>query len=244
MKIAVGFATGSLGVIAEAAHSAMDLVAALLTLLAVRVADREADEEHPYGHGRFESVSALVETGLLLLTCVWVAWEAIARLLNPGRHVEASIWAFGVMAISIAVDWSRSRALGRAAGEHGSPTLEADALHFSSDIWSSVAVIVGLSLVWLGDRFPEAAWLSHADAVAALLVSAIVVRAGLRLGRETVAALVDTAPPGLLPRLRDAAGEVDGVVAVPRVRLRRVGNKMFVDLTVLIARTMPFARAH
>lgn len=244
LKIAVGLATGSLGILAEAAHSAMDLVAALLTLLAVRVADREADEEHPYGHGRFESVSALVETGLLLLTCVWVAWEAIARLLNPVRHVEASIWAFGVMALSIAIDWSRSRALSRAAREHGSPALEADALHFSSDIWSSAAVIVGLALVWLGNRFPEAAWLGHADAVAALLVSAIVVRAGVRLGRETVAALVDTAPPGLLPRLREVAGDVDGVVAVPRVRLRRVGNKMFVDLTALVARTTPFASAH
>jgi cation diffusion facilitator family transporter len=244
MKIVVGFATGSLGILAEAAHSAMDLVAALLTLLAVRVADREADESHPYGHGRFENVSALFETGLLLLTCAWVGWQAVERLLSGGHHVDASIWAFAVMAVSIAVDWSRSRALSRAAKEHGSQALEADALHFSSDIWSSAVVMLGLALVWLGDRLPGAEWLAQADAVAALLVSAIVVVVGGRLGRDTVAALVDTAPPGLLPRLRDAAAEVDGVLAVPRVRLRRVGNKLFVDLTALVARTTPFARAH
>jgi cation diffusion facilitator family transporter len=244
MKVAVGLATGSLGILAEAAHSAMDLVAALLTLLAVRVADRAPDESHPYGHGRFENVSALFETGLLLLTCVWVAWEAVGRLLSGVRHVDASIWAFAVMAVSIVVDWSRSRALSRAAKEHGSQALEADALHFSSDIWSSAVVMLGLALVWLGDRLPGGEWLAHADAVAALLVSAIVVFVGARLGRDTIAALVDTAPPGVLPRLRDAAAEVDGVLAVPRVRLRRVGNKLFVDLTALVARTTPFARAH
>jgi cation diffusion facilitator family transporter len=244
LKVVVGFTTGSLGILAEAAHSAMDLVAALMTLLAVRVADREADESHPYGHGRFENVSALFETALLLATCVWVAWEAIDRLLNGGRHVDASIWAFAVMAVSIVVSWSRARALTRAAREHGSQALEADALHFSSDVWSSAVVMFGLALVWLGDRLPDAEWLAHADAVAALLVSAIVVVVGLRLGRETVAALVDTAPPGVLPRLRDVAAEVDGVLAVPRVRLRRVGNKLFVDLTALVARTTPFARAH
>jgi cation diffusion facilitator family transporter len=244
LKTVVGFSTGSLGILAEAAHSALDTVAALLTLLAIRVADREADESHPYGHGRFENLSALFETGLLLATCAWVAWEAFQSLLGGGHHVEASVWAFAVMAVSIAVDWSRSRALSRAAREHGSQALEADALHFSSDIWSSAVVMLGLALVWLADRLPDAEWLKRADAVAALIVSAIVVWISLRLGRATVDALVDRAPPGMAERVHAAARGVDGVLRAERVRLRRVGNKLFVDLTVAVARTMPFARAH
>ena len=244
LKVVVGVSTGSLGIVAEAAHSALDLVAAILTLLAVRVADRAADESHPYGHGRFENLSALFETGLLLATCGWVAYEAVNRLLDGGHHVEASVWAFAVMAVSIAVDWSRSRVLMRAAREHGSQALEADALHFSSDIWSSAVVMVGLALVWLAERLPDAGWLVRADAVAALIVSAIVVWIGLRLGRATVDALVDRAPPGMAGRIRGAAQAVEGVLGADRVRLRRVGNKLFVDLTIAVDRTLPFARAH
>jgi cation diffusion facilitator family transporter len=244
LKIGVGVSTGSLGILAEAAHSAMDLIAALLTLLALRVADRAPDESHPYGHGRFENLSAFFETGLLLLTCLWVAWEAVQRLLGGAHRVEATFWAFAVMAISIAVDWSRSRALSRAAREHGSQALEADALHFSSDIWSSAVVILGLALVWLSDRLPDAEWLAQADAVAALIVSAIVVWVGLRLGHATVDALTDRAPPGMARRVRTVAGEVAGVLQADRVRVRRVGNKQFVDLTVAVDRTLSFARAH
>ncbi|HEY3078531.1 MAG TPA: cation diffusion facilitator family transporter [Chloroflexota bacterium] len=244
LKLVVGLSTGSLGILAEAAHSASDLIAALLTLLAVNVADREADESHPYGHGRFENLSALFETGLLLVTCGWVAWEAVQRLLGGSHRVEASFWAFAVMAISIVVDWSRSRALSRAAREHGSQALEADALHFSSDIWSSAVVMLGLGLVWLAERQPDAGWLEHADAVAALFVSAIVVRVGLRLGHATVDALADRAPPGVAGRIRAAALEVDGVLRAERIRVRRVGNKLFLDLTVAVDRTLPFARAH
>jgi cation diffusion facilitator family transporter len=245
LKLGVGLSTGSLGILAEAAHSALDLIAALLTLLAIRVADREADESHPYGHGRFENISALFETGLLLLTCVWVAWEAVHRLLGGVPHrVEASVWAFAVMAVSIVVDYTRSRALSRAARVHGSQALEADALHFSSDIWSSAVVILGLTLVWLSDRLPGAEWLAGADALAALLVSAIVVWVGLRLGLATVDALTDRAPPGLARHVHAAAALVQGVVRAERVRVRRVGNKLFVDLTVAVDRTLPFARAH
>jgi divalent metal cation (Fe/Co/Zn/Cd) transporter len=148
------------------------------------------------------------------------------------------------MAFSIVVDWSRSRALSRAAREHGSQALEADALHFSSDIWSSAVVMLGLALVWLADRLPDAEWLENADAVAALIVSAIVVWVGLRLGKATIDALADRAPPGMAARVRAAAGEVEGVLGAERIRLRRVGNKLFIDLTVAVDRTLPFARAH
>ena len=244
LKLVVGLATGSLGLLAEAAHSGLDLVAALMTLLAVRIAAREADASHPYGHGRFENVSALFETFLLLATCAWVIYEAADRLASGEVHVESSIWAFVVMAISIAVDWSRSRALKRAAVEHGSVALEADALHFSTDIWSSAVVILGLALVWIGQRTPEANLLARADAVAALLVAAIVVFVSGRLGIATIASLVDTAPAGLADQIQAAAAGCPGVLGAGRVRLRRAGNKLFVDLVVSVARTTTFAGAH
>jgi cation diffusion facilitator family transporter len=244
LKLGVWLATGSLGILAEAAHSGLDLVAALMTLLAVRIADREADASHPYGHGRFENLSALFETLLLLATCVWVIYEAVGRLISGDVHVESSPWAFVVMAVSIAIDWSRARALNRAAEEHGSMALKADALHFSTDIWSSAVVIVGLALVWLGERVPGGEALARADAIAALVVAGIVVWVSGRLGVETIASLVDTAPPGLAERILAAAETCPGVLAAGRVRLRPAGNKLFVDLVASVARTTTFAGAH
>ena len=159
MKLVVGLLTGSLGILAEAAHSGLDLVAALMTLFAVRVASRPADETHHYGHGKVENLSAFLETGLLVLTAIWVIYEAIRRLLFHDSHVEITIWAFVVMAISIAVDFIRSRRLLRVARATGSQALEADALHFSTDIWSSSVVIAGLLVVWLAGRFSLPGWL-------------------------------------------------------------------------------------
>lgn len=244
MKLAVGLATGSLGILAEAAHSALDFVAALMTLFAVRIADREADESHLYGHGRFENLSAFAETLLLLLTCGWVIWEALERLSSGVTHVQPSIWAFAVMLISIVIDWSRSRALRRAAEEHDSQALQADALHFSTDMWSSGVVLVGLALVWLGQRVPGFGALANADAVAALGVAAIVIWVSARLGWETVSALTDRAPAGLAAAIGGAALACEGVVTAERVRLRRAGSKSFVDLIVTVARTTTFAGAH
>src|SRR5277367_5096243 len=133
LKIVVGFSTGSLGILSEAAHSGLDLIASLLTYFSVGVSDKPADADHQYGHGKVENFSAFVETGLLLLTCVWVVYEAIMRLFYRHVEVEPSIWAFAVMLLSMAVDWWRSRALGRIATKYDSQALEADALHFSTD---------------------------------------------------------------------------------------------------------------
>ena len=177
MKLVVGLMTGSLGILAEAAHSGLDLVAAVVTFLAVRFSDKPADHEHPYGHGKVENFSALVETVLLFLTCGWIIYEAVQRLFFHSKEVQASFWAFLVMAISIAVDVSRSRMLYRAARQHRSQALEADALHFHTDIWSSSVVIGGLALVWLGRNvLPEySGLLAKADALAALGVAFIVI---------------------------------------------------------------------
>src|SRR5271154_620668 len=137
LKIVVGITTGSLGILSEAAHSGLDLIAALVTLFSVRVSDKPADADHQYGHGKFENFSAFIETGLLLLTCVWIVYEAIRRLFFHHVDIEPGIAAFLVMFFSMAVDWWRSRALGRIAVKYDSQALEADALHFSTDIWSS-----------------------------------------------------------------------------------------------------------
>ena len=137
LKIVVGFTTGSLGILSEAAHSGLDLMAAIVTFLSVRVSDKPADADHQYGHGKVENFSAFIETGLLLLTCVWIVYEAVRRLFFHHVEIEPSAWAFAVLFISMAVDFWRSRALGKIATKYDSQALEADALHFSTDIWSS-----------------------------------------------------------------------------------------------------------
>src|SRR5581483_7093779 len=149
IKIVVALLTGSLGILAEAAHSGLDLVAALMTYFAVRVADRPPDATHHYGHGKVENLSAFIESGLLMLTALWVIYESARRLLFHEGHVDANIWAFLVMLVAIVVDFTRSRALMRVARKLGSQALEADALHFSTDIWSSAVVIAGLLVVRL-----------------------------------------------------------------------------------------------
>src|SRR5512136_2142004 len=199
MKLVVGLLTHSLGLLAEAAHSGLDLIAAVVTFLAVRVSGRPADSEHHYGHGKVENLSALIETLLLLATCAWIIYEAVNRLFFRNVEVDVTPWSFLVMAVSIIVDFTRSRALMRAAKKHGSQALEADALHFSTDIWSSCVVIAGLAGILIGDRVHEsvptaAHWLFRADAIAALGVSVIVIYVSYRLGRRTVAVLMDRAP--------------------------------------------------
>jgi cation diffusion facilitator family transporter len=245
LKLVVGLMTGSLGILAEAAHSGLDLIAALVTFFAVRIADRPPDERYRYGYGKVENLSALIETLLLLITCVWIIYEAIQRLFFKPVEIEASIWAFGVMVVSIVVDVSRSRILYRAARKHNSQALEADALHFSTDIWSSAVVLVGLGLVWLSGRLgPEWAWLVKGDAVAALVVAIIVVYVSLQLGKRAVVVLLDVAPPGLSERIAAEAARVPGVQSLGPVRLRQAGASVFVDLVVHVSRSASLEEAH
>jgi cation diffusion facilitator family transporter len=245
LKLVVGLMTGSLGILAEAAHSGLDLIAALVTFFAVRIADRPPDEQYRYGYGKVENLSALIETLLLLITCVWIIYEAIQRLFFKPVEIEASPWAFGVMIISILVDVSRSRVLYRAARKYNSQALEADALHFSTDIWSSAVVIVGLGLVWLSGRLgPEWDWLINGDAVAALVVAAIVVYVSLQLGKRAVVVLLDVAPPGLSERIAAEAARVPGVESLGPMRLRQAGASVFVDLVVHVDRSASLEEGH
>jgi len=248
MKIVIGLLTHSLGILAEAAHSGLDLIAAGVTFFAVRVSDRPPDLEHPYGHGKVENLSALVETLLLLGTCVWIIYEAVNRLISP-VHVDASIWSFVVMGTSIVIDVTRSRALMRMAKKHGSQALEADALHFSTDVWSSSVVIAGLGAValgqWLHNHSPvRADWLFRADAVAALGVSAIVVYVSIQLGRRTIDVLLDSAPQGMMAQIEQAVTQVAGVSTVSRIRVRHSGPAIFVDLTLGVPRSVSLEEAH
>lgn len=242
VKLAVGILTGSLGILSEAAHSALDLVASGMTYFAVRISGRPADHDHTYGHGKIENLSALFQTVLLLAACAWIVYEAIQRLFFKTVDVEATPWAFLVMIVSIVVDFGRSRALGRAARKHNSQALEADALHFATDMWSSSVVIVGLALVRLGD-VTGLSWLAKADAVAAIGVSGIVTYVSLQLGRRTVAGLLDAVPASLRHELSEAV-RVPGVLEVRRARLRHSGPETFADVTLAVADDTPLERAH
>jgi cation diffusion facilitator family transporter len=246
MKLVVGLLSGSLGILAEAAHSGLDLVAAIVTLVAVSVSDRPADEAHTYGHGKIENFSALIETVLLFITCAWIIYEAVRRIFFREVHVDPSLWTFLVIIVSIAVDVSRSRMLYRAAEKHQSQALEADALHFSTDVWSSAVVLGGLGLVWAGRTFLPglAPVLNRADAVAALGVAFIVLFVSYRLGKRTIDVLLDSAPDGLKQKIVAAADEVEGVINPGKVRLRRSGARIFVDMTIEVDRNLSFERTH
>jgi cation diffusion facilitator family transporter len=239
LKIVVGITTGSLGILSEAAHSGLDLIAAIITFLSVRVSDKPADADHQYGHGKVENFSAFIETGLLLLTCVWIISEAVKRLFFRTVEIEPSIAAFAVMFVSIGIDLWRSRALGRIAEKYDSQALEADALHFSTDVWSSSVVILGLLLVDLGRRW-HVGWLRDADPVAALVVAGIVVYVSSRLARRTVDALLDAAPAGVRSQIIAAVRDVEGVLEVDRARIRRAGNRYFAELSIGLARNVTF----
>jgi cation diffusion facilitator family transporter len=236
-KLIVGLTTGSLGILSEAAHSGLDLVAAALTYFAVKIADKPADREHTYGHGKFENLSALFETLLLIVTCGWIIYEAVNRIFFHEVHIEVNFWSFAVIVTAIIVDYSRSRILFKAAKKYNSQALEADALHFSTDILSSGVVIIGL--IGAGFGFHKA------DAFAALVVSGIVMWISFRLGKRTIDMLTDRIPDvGLVDKVREEVLKIDGVVNCRNIRIRQAGSKSFIDMVVDIKRTIPFEQAH
>ncbi len=243
-KLIVGLLTNSLGILAEAAHSALDLAAALMTFFAVRVSDKPADREHPFGHGKVENLSALFETLLLLATSAWIINEATQRLLFKKVEVEVSIWSFVVMGTSIVIDYNRSRILYRTAHAYNSQALEADALHFSTDIWSSSVVILGLIGVTLSKVMPGLAWVGEADAVAAMIVALIVVYVSARLGQRTIQALLDAAPPGMTEQIVTRVERMKGVHDCHAVRIRSSGARWFVDLHVTMDGTRSLHDTH
>ncbi|MGA2718332.1 MAG: cation-efflux pump [Candidatus Acidiferrales bacterium] len=243
LKVFLAVATGSLGVLSEALHSILDLVAAIITFLSVRVSDKPADAEHLYGHGKVESFSAFVETGLLILTALYIIWEAFQRLLFHSAKIRPSVTAILILLLAMGIDFVRSRSLNRIAQKYPSEALEADALHFSTDVWSTFVVIVGISAAWLGIKF-GIAWLGSLDAVAALGVAGVIIWVGSRLGKRTLDALLDVAPHGLREDITRAVNETEGVLDTERVRVRRAGQRYFVDVTISVPRTASLEQAH
>lgn len=238
LKLITGIMTGSLGMLSEAAHSGVDLMAAAITLFSVQLADKPADADHTYGHAKVESLSAFVETGLMAVSCVWIVLEAVRRLMGKAHlELRVSIWPVLVLLLSMLVDWLRSRELSRVAKSSGSQALEADALHFSTDIWSSFAVLLGLGASFAGKRWGIHA-LEYADPIAALCVSAIILAISWRLARQTVDALLDRTSPELRSSVENTVDNVSGVERVQRVRMRQAGTHTFADVTVGIARNL------
>jgi len=230
MKLVVGIMTGSIGIISEAAHSALDFAAASLTLFAVKVSDKPADSKHHYGHAKVESVSALIETGLLVITSLWIIYAASERLIAGTTEIEVKWYAIAIMVISIVVDFSRSRALKKVAKETNSQALEADALHFSSDILSSAVVLVGLVFVSLG--------ITWADAVAGIAVALLVGWAAFSLGKKTIDVLIDAAPEGLAERIEEITMTISGVIAIDKIRVKPTGPQVFIEMAVCVNRTL------
>jgi cation diffusion facilitator family transporter len=237
VKLATGLITGSLAFVAEAGHSGTDLVAALLTLFAVRVAVRPPDQEHHYGHGKAEHLAALGESAFLLLVSLFIAYESTRRLVAADPHrVEATWWAIAVIVVVIAVDASRAIVSRRAATRYGSPALGANALHFASDLAGSVAVLIGMVFVAVGEP--------RADAAAALFVAVLVVLAALRLAIQSVDVLMDRAAVDAEDRIRAALAGLGGAVELRRTRVRQAAGRYFVDLVVGVASDAGVTQAH
>jgi cation diffusion facilitator family transporter len=233
-KGAAGIASGSLALISDAAHSLLDVAATTMTWLAIRAAHKPADEEHHYGHGKVESLAALVETAFLFVLSGAVAFEGVRRLWGGEADVVFGWAAVGVLVASIAVDAWRWRSLKRVARETGSEALEADALHFSSDLVNSVLVLAALGAAAAG--YPQV------DSLVAIGVAVFIAVAGFRLARRTLATLLDTAPKGLAEQVRAHAEGVSGVVSVERVRVRPAGGRAIGEVLVHVSRTLPLER--
>jgi cation diffusion facilitator family transporter len=230
-KLIAGLLTGSLGILSEAVHSFIDFCATVITFFAVRVGDQPPDERHHYGHAKFESIAALAETGLLLATTGWIAYEAIHRLVSGDTQIFLAWWAAAVIIASIIIDFFRSRALSRVAKATTSEALAADALNFTSDMWSSLAVLAGLLATWFG--FPAA------DSIAALIVAAVMVVIALRLGKRTLDTLLDAAPGSATEDIRRIVEATPGVLSLERLRIRPAGATLFTGVVVSVPRTMP-----
>lgn len=236
LKFFVGIITGSLGLISEALHSGLDLAAAMITFFSVRISDKPADKFHNFGHGKIENLSALLQTVLLLLTCIWIIYEAIHRLTGHSSHIEVNVWSYSVVIISIIVDITRSRALSRVAKKYNSQALEADALHFSTDIWSSGVVLIGLISADLG--------FFAADSIAALLVSILVLYVSWKLGKRSVDVLLDKAPDGLTKKVREIIATFPDVKYIHDLKIRTAGADTFIKVNIHLDPVISLQTAH
>jgi cation diffusion facilitator family transporter len=235
-KLTVGLVTGSLGILSEALHSGLDMVAAVITLFSVRISAKPADREHHYGHGKVENLSALIQTLLLFITCFWIIYEAIHRLATGKTDIEVTAWSYIVVFTSIVIDISRSRALSRVAKKYNSQALEADALHFSTDIWSSAVVLIGLICASFG--------FFSADSIAALVVAMIVIVVCYKLGKRSIDMLLDRVNPETQAKVEEAIRGITEINRYHDLKVRSSGADTFVELCIHVDPSLGIEEAH
>jgi len=236
-KFVIAQMTGSLAILSEALHSGLDIMAAIMTLYAIRMVIRPPDLEHPYGYAKFESLTSLAETILLFVAAGWIFYDGFQRIFFIHSEPEITFFSFAVMIVSILVDYSRSKTLYRIAHKYGSQALEADALHFKTDMLTSGVVLVGLVVVYLFG-------ISNADSYAAIIVAGVIVYTSLGLGRRTLDVLLDKAPKGIQGQILESITGFEGVKNVHSVRVRKVSSETFVDLHIEVPRIYTHDKAH
>jgi cation diffusion facilitator family transporter len=224
MKFVVGILTSSLGILSEALHSLLDLLAAVITFVSVSISDKPADKEHQYGHGKIENLSAFFESILLVVTCIWIIYEAISRLISGNTAIQVTVWSYLVVLTAMAVDFGRSRILFRAAKRNNSQALEADAIHFSTDILSSGVVLLGLICANFGYH--------KADSISALGVAVIVLGISYRLGKRAIDVLLDKVPEGLTEKIESELKSNKDIVCYHNLKVRVAGPDTFVEINV------------
>lgn len=235
-KFVVAILTGSLGLLSEALHSGLDLVASVITYFSVRLSDKPPDKEHNFGHGKIENFSALVETILLFVTCIWIIYEAFNRLITGKTEIEVNVWSYVVVITSIIIDISRSRALSRVAKKYNSQALEADALHFSTDIWSSSVVLLGLICAQFGFFF--------ADPIAALVVAMIVFFISYRLGKRSMDVLLDKAPGDVVNHVKIILQGIPEIIRFHNIKVRTAGADTFVKVNIHLQPDLSLQAVH
>jgi cation diffusion facilitator family transporter len=235
-KLVIGILTGSLGILSEALHSGLDLVAAIITYFSVRISDKPADKDHHFGHGKVENLSALIETLLLLITCTWIIYEAVNRLVSGETHIEVTYWSYIVVITSIIIDINRSRMLSRAAKKYNSQALEADALHFSTDIWSSAVVLFGLVCSNFGWYF--------ADAISALGVAIIVLFVSYNLGKKSIDVLLDKAPQHTIAIVEQTLATYAEVKHFHNLKIRTSGADTFIKFNIHLEPDLTLLEVH
>lgn len=235
-KLVIGLLTGSLGILSEALHSILDLFAAVITYFSVRISDKPADNDHNFGHGKVENLSAFIETILLLITCIWIIYEAIKRLTKGETHIEVNVWSYIVVISSIIINIWRTRVLRATAKKYNSQALEADALHFSSDIWSSAVVLLGLICANFGYYF--------ADTIAALGVAVIILYATYQLGRRSIEVLLDTVPVSTYDKVESIIKEIKEITNYHDLKIRTSGADTFVEVNIHVNPELSIQQAH
>jgi cation diffusion facilitator family transporter len=236
IKLAATLISGSIGVMSELFHSSTDLIATIATILSIRYSTKPPDKDHHYGHDKIESFSALFQVGILVFMCAYLIYESIDRIINP-IEIHLNIFVFSAILICIFIDFHRSRALMKVARETNSQALEADSIHFSSDIFSSIVVLIGMV-------FTQFNISNLADPISAILVSLIIIYTTISLSKRAIGSLLDRVPEGIQQKIEQRILEIKGIEGIKSLRLRGSGTKIFIDMVILIARTKSFSAIH